>query len=156
MRHKLNINLFRSGSSFCDRGIFSGSVNQKVSPALNVFYRTIAVLPTKKLLCRLPKDDLRLSLHRLISKLQNNQGYSYCSSVAISQHRFLFNQNKNSKLLNRLQGTALCDIKTKYAQKKRNPRIAIRKMRITITVILTGRDAKCLILMFDFASNSCR
>ena len=35
---KTTYNLFRSGSSFCDRGIFSGSVNQKVSPALNIFY----------------------------------------------------------------------------------------------------------------------
>lgn len=35
---KIIYNLFRSGSSFCVRGIFSGSVNQKVSPALNVFY----------------------------------------------------------------------------------------------------------------------
>ena len=31
-------NVFKSGSLFCDRGIFSGSVNQKVSPALNFFY----------------------------------------------------------------------------------------------------------------------
>lgn len=39
MRQKITIyKLFRSGSSFCDRGIFSGSVNQKVGTAFNIFY----------------------------------------------------------------------------------------------------------------------
>lgn len=39
MKQKITIyNVLRSGSLFCDRGIFSGSVNQKVSPALNIFH----------------------------------------------------------------------------------------------------------------------
>ncbi len=121
MRQKRNINLFRSGSSFCDRGIFSGSVNQKMSPALNAFNRIVIALITKKNLSTPLKDDLLLILYGFICKLKNNRDYICHSSVTKNQNRFLFNQNKNSKLLNRLQGTALCDIKTKYAQKKRSP-----------------------------------
>jgi len=38
-----------------------------------------------------------------------------------SHYCYLLDNIKTFQLLNRLKGEALCDIKTKYAEKKRNP-----------------------------------
>jgi len=74
-------------------------------------------------LTAIPKCDLHFILHYLVMqqiKARNNS--TSVLSYPSGRHRyFLIQYYKSFQLVSRLKGAALCDLKTQYAKKKRNP-----------------------------------
>src|SRR6185312_4647538 len=110
---------FKGGCSFYHRGIFSGSVNGKMSPALISASGKEKNLPS---LTGIPKKNLDFILHYLLLQQINNSKLPSASSFSYRRHRyFLFQYHKNFQLIRRLRGNALSLIQSQYAKKKRNP-----------------------------------
>lgn len=120
MRQKeTTYNLFKSGRLFYYRGIFSGSVNEKMSTALiSVFYKNKNFLS----LTGIPKRKLNLILHYLLLQEIKNIKHNSGSSFFYKRHRFiLFQYHNNFQLASKVRGSALSLIQSQYAKKKRNP-----------------------------------
>jgi len=127
MRKKNKHNFFKGGGSFYIRGIFSGSVNQKVSPALNSLHSVSTAVKYPKIdsptLSQVPKNKQHFILHYLfMQKIKAKETGAPLTPFPNCRHRyFLITYYKSFQLVSRLKGAALCLVKTKYAIKPKNP-----------------------------------
>jgi hypothetical protein len=131
MRQKdTTYNFFKSGRSFYYRDIFSGSFNEKMSPALSPYYSRYVPVSSSRVietnspsLTCIPKRSLDSIIHYLLlQEIKKSKLPSYPSSFPQKRHRyFLFQYHKNFQLINRLKGSALCLLQTQFTKKPKNP-----------------------------------